>query len=102
MSDLNNYFTETIEVGTPVTVDVDTNSKELRDRISFHSKSHYQITAEGAGKLKVEAKVFNQVTFVVVAAELSGEIGILDLIDVEQFKLTATDADVPTIISPFS
>jgi len=102
MSKLNNYFTETIEVGTPVTVDVDTNSQDLRDRLAFHSKAHYQVTAEGAGKLKVEAKVFNQVTFVVVAAELSGEIGILDLIDVEQFKLTATDADVPTIISPSS
>jgi len=102
MANLDNYFVGDVEVGTPVTLEVDPDEPKNREKLAFHSKAHYQITAEGAGKLKVEAKVFGQTAFVVVAAELSGEIGILDLIDVQQLKLTATDSDVPTIISPSS
>jgi len=101
MSELNHYLIEDIEVGTPVTVQVDPNTEKNRDKISFHQKAHYQFTAEGVGTLKIEAKVFGQLAFAEITS-ISGEVVIIDLIDVQDFLLTATTADVNTIISPSS
>jgi len=101
MSDLNHYFVEVIETGTPVTVNVDPDEEKNRDKLAFHQKAHYQVTAEGAGTLKIEAKVFGQLALAEITS-ISGEVVILDLIDVEQFLLTATNSDVNTIISPSS
>lgn len=98
MADLGAYYTGTVVVGAPVTLDVaeDTPSKSI-----YYKVKHYRIDVTGTGSLKVETKAIGQAAFN-DQGTFSGETVLLDMVAVGQIKLTASSADVPTSIAPYT
>lgn len=97
MTDLNSNFTDDILVGTPQTISVlpDTPIKPFRFK-----RQQFQFDATGAGTLEIKTKIVGQ-SALNVQTSISGETIILDLVGVEEFLVTATNATVPLSIFPY-
>lgn len=77
-------FTGTVTTATPIT---EVMPKGATD-------NHVQITSKGANSLQVETLETGQTAFTIQIAAMSEETLIIDMIDVQQVRLTATGGDV--------
>lgn len=84
-------FTGTVTTATPITEDMPRATLD----------NHIQIIAKGANTLKVETLETGQTTFTTQIAAMSGEPLIIDMIDVQQVKLTATGGNVDYTLTSY-
>lgn len=94
---LGSRFAETVPTATPQVLDVDADNPIAPTK---YSRQQFQFDMTGAGTLKIETKIIGQAAFN-DQGSFSGETIILDLVGVEQLQLTASTADVPTVILPY-
>ena len=98
MAKLDAYYNGTVATGTPVTLEVEEDTPYNREHYEVHS---YRIDATGAGTLQIETKAKGASAFN-VQSSISGESVILDFVALQEIKLTASTANVPVTIAPYS
>ncbi len=101
MAALGDFLFVTVTTAAPVTVEVGIDNP--RDPIKTrYAVTKYQFNASGAGSLKIEVKIQGEAAFSIAVAALANAPVTLDLVAVDEFKLTATTANVPVSIAPIA